>query len=68
MSKTLKIMFFSVIIGTIVAGTSLGVTTVELNQNPFWLTEISEPLVMLIAGIGMIGLAWLGRMSLRNDE
>lgn len=68
MSKTLKIMFFSVIIGTIVAGTSLGVTTVELNQNPFWLSEISEPLVMLIAGIGMIGLAWLGRMSLRNDE
>ena len=64
MSKTLKIMFFSVIIGTIIAGTSLGVTTVEFNQNPFWLTEIPEPVMMLLLGFGLFGLASVCRTKI----
>ena len=57
MTKTLKVIIYSVVIGTIVAGTSLGVTSVEFEQSPFWLSKTSEPLLMFLLGIGLIGLA-----------
>lgn len=66
MSKTLKIIFYSIVIGIIVASTSLGVPTVDFNQSPFWLSEIPEPLLMLISGVGLFCLASVGKRSMKN--